>query len=228
MKYNPEKHHRRSIRLKEYDYSQSGLYFITLCVQNRECIFGNIEDGTMILNEYGTIAKNEWIETGIIRPNILISNFIIMPNHIHGIIEIAGRGTVLRAPMTNGKDQAGKVTDHRDPTTKNDPTIENGRGSVIRTPVTVTDHRDPTTENDPTIEKFGKPPPNSIPTIIRSYKATVTKQINIIRQSPGMKLWQRNYYEHIIRNEKSFYKVSEYIRTNPLRWKEDKFYDKNH
>src|SRR5690554_524293 len=96
MKYNPEKHHRCSIRLKGYDYSQPGLYFITLCVQNRHCLFGEIENGERICNEYGKIATTEWINTESIRDNIRLHEYIIMPNHIHGIIEIIrttdGRG----------------------------------------------------------------------------------------------------------------------------------------
>ncbi len=91
MKYNSEKHHRRSIRLKGYDYSQSGLYFITICVQNRHCLFGEIENDEMILNEYGKIAATEWINTESIRDNIRLHEYIIMPNHIHGIIEIVRR-----------------------------------------------------------------------------------------------------------------------------------------
>ena len=181
MNYNPDIHHRRSIRLTEYDYSQAGLYFITICTQNRECIFGEIVDdgkGTMIcaLNEYGGIAEKEWIKTSAIRPNIRLDVFVIMPNHIHGIIEINaadGKGTMHRAP---------------------------------------------------TAEQFGKPTSNTIPTIIRGYKSSVTKQINILRNKPGVPVWQRNYYEHIIRNEKSCYQISEYIQTNPLKWQNDKYY----
>ena len=108
MKYNPDIHHRGSIRLKGYDYSQAGLYFITICTQNRKCIFGKIIDnakGTMIciLNEYGRIAEREWIKTLQMRPNIHLDVFVIMPNHIHGIIKINKigncRGTMHRARM---------------------------------------------------------------------------------------------------------------------------------
>ena len=81
-------HTRRSIRLKGYDYSQEGLYFITICVQDKICRFGHIENGKMIYNQYGTIAHNEWINTPNIRTNIILHEFVIMPNHIHGIIEI--------------------------------------------------------------------------------------------------------------------------------------------
>src|SRR5690554_1246824 len=109
MKYNPEKHHRCSIRLKGYDYSQPGLYFITLCVQNRHCLFGEIENGEMICNEYGKIATTEWINTESIRDNIRLHEYIIMPNHIHGIIEIIrtadGKGDGKGDGTSDGKDE---------------------------------------------------------------------------------------------------------------------------
>lgn len=91
-KYNPHIHHRRSIRLKGYDYSQAGLYFITICCQDRICRFGNLVNGEMVLNEFGIIAYNEWLKTPEIRPNVELGAFIIMPNHMHGIIRLHRRG----------------------------------------------------------------------------------------------------------------------------------------
>jgi len=175
-KYNPDIHHRRSIRLKGYDYSQAGLYFITICTKNREHLFGQIENGIMILNEFGEIANNEWLKTADIRDNVELLEYIIMPNHMHGIILL------------------------------ND--MDDRRGTARRAPTM----------------QFGKPIPRSLPTIIRSFKSAVTKQINILRNMPGVPVWQRNYYEHIIRNEKSYYQIAEYIRNNPLKWQDDKYY----
>ncbi|MGB4957871.1 MAG: hypothetical protein WBO36_00260, partial [Saprospiraceae bacterium] len=88
MPYNPHLHHRRSIRLKGYDYAQAGLYFVTMCVQDKVCLFGHIENGEMILNEAGKIAHEEWQNTTQIRNNIALHDFIVMPNHFHAIIEI--------------------------------------------------------------------------------------------------------------------------------------------
>lgn len=168
---NNQKHHRRSIRLKGYDYSQTGAYFITICTQNRKCLFGDIFNGEMILNKVGEIVKDEWLKTEQLRPNIRCGVFCIMPNHFHGIIVIAdGRGTARRAP---------------------------------------------------TMEQFGKPVSNSIPTIVRSFKSAVTKQINQWHNTPGQKIWQRNYYEHIIRNEKDYSRIYEYTQNNPLKWELD-------
>jgi REP element-mobilizing transposase RayT len=175
MTYNPTIHHRRSIRLKEYDYSQAGAYFITICSCNREHMFGEIVDSTMVLNEYGKIVNTEWLKTPEMRPNIELDEFIIMPNHFHGIIIIndVRRGTMHRAP---------------------------------------------------TIEQFGKPTSNTIPTIIRGFKSIVTKQINIMRNTPGFPVWQRNYYEHIIRDDESYIRISEYIKNNPIHWDKDDYY----
>ncbi len=174
-KYNPEIHHRRSIRIKEYNYSQEGLYFITICTFNHACLFGYIDNVDMVLTEYGKIAHNEWLLTEELRKNIVLQEFVIMPNHIHGIIEIndsTRRGTMPRAPT----------------------------------------------------EQFGKPTSNTIPTIVRGFKSTVTKQINSIRNIPGQSVWQRSYYEHVIRNEKSYNRITEYIRYNPEKWLQDKYY----
>jgi len=86
MKYNPDKHHRRSIRLQGYDYSQPGIYFITLCTQNRECLFGEILNGEIRLNEFGKIAHQCWLEIPQHFPHVQLDEFVVMPDHIHGII----------------------------------------------------------------------------------------------------------------------------------------------
>ena len=88
MKYNPTTHHRRSIRLKGYDYSQAGRYFITICVQNRQCLFGKISNGKMILNDYGKIVNDEWQYLQTKYPHIILHEYAIMPNHFHGIVAI--------------------------------------------------------------------------------------------------------------------------------------------
>lgn len=187
MAYDPKIHHRRSIRLQGYDYSQNGAYFITLCTQDRKPIFGKIVNGEMQLSPFGIIVRDEWLKTAEMRKNIEMDEFIVMPNHFHGII----------------------VIDDRD--------WDNNRtGTLQRAP----------TEKAPTIEKFGKPTSNTIPTIIRGFKAAVTKQINTIQINAGVynkpeRIWQKNYYEHVIRNETSLNKIREYIMSNPLNWKED-------
>ena len=97
MKYDLDKHHRRSIRLKGYDYTQVGAYFAIICARNRECLFGEIVDGEMQLNEYGKIVAEEWLNTTRVRANVELDEFVVMPNHFHGILVIvygAGAGIV--------------------------------------------------------------------------------------------------------------------------------------
>jgi len=178
MKYNPDTHRRRSIRLRNYDYSQAGAYFVTICTQHRECLFGEITDGIMRLNAAGNIVVDQWMKTGDIRKEIELDVCTVMPNHFHGI-----------AVLTDSK-----------------RTALHGKGTARRAP---------------TAERFGKPVSGSIPTIVRAFKSAVTKHINILRGIPGMKLWQRNYWEHIIRNETELHRIREYISNNPARWQED-------
>lgn len=88
MPYNPDVHHRRSIRLKEYDYTQAGAYFVTIVTYQREALFGEIVDGVMNLNSLGEIARREWFKTAELRPYIELyeDEFVVMPNHAHGIL----------------------------------------------------------------------------------------------------------------------------------------------
>jgi REP element-mobilizing transposase RayT len=180
LKYNQEKHHRRSVRLQGYDYSGPGAYYITICAWNRECIFGEIIDGEMKLNEYGKVVHREWMCTGNIRPNVELDEFVIMPNHIHGILAINYRMNVLRRGMPR-------------------------RGVLPYTPANV----------------GLRSPSQTIGAIIRGFKSTVTKSINILCNTPGIPVWQRNYFEHVIRNEKELFRIREYIRINPVQWDMD-------
>lgn len=188
-----EVHNRKSVRLKEYDYAQSGLYFVTVCTFNKECLFGKIKNGAMVINNYGEIVRDEWVETKNIRDDIKLHQFVIMPNHIHGIIEITQH--TITPQICRGVSHT--------PVMEHVPNESNGAHS--NTPL--------------------RSPSRTVGAIIRGVKSAATKRINKIRQTPGAKLWQRNYYDHIIRNEKSYLEISEYIINNPLRWHEDKFYN---
>ena len=178
MPYDPEKHHRRSIRLKGYDYTRAGAYFITIVTQNRACLFGAVVEGRMRLNPLGQIVQECWLAIPDHFPHALLDEFVIMPNHLHGII-------VLQE-------------------------MENSVGARHAAP------------REPRLEEFGKPVAGSIPTIVRSFKSAATKHINEYRGTPGAPVWQRNYYEHIIRNDRSLHRIRGYIATNPLRWHLDR------
>lgn len=184
IKYNPEIHHRRTIRLKEYDYSLAGAYFVTVCVWNRECLFGEVVDGEMRLNESGIIIQDIWNTTPNHFVNIELDEFMIMPNHCHGIIVINRRGEVSSPDSSSVPNKM----------------------NVIKT------------------NKGGGTPPlrkNTLGQIVAYFKYQSSKRINQIRNTPGIPLWQRNYYEHIIRDDMELHKVLEYIRYNPLNWDED-------
>lgn len=99
MKYDPAKHHRRSIRLRGYDYSQAGYYFVTICCYRRQRLFGEIVDDAMQLNQYGEIVKNEWLKSAVIRPDIQLDKYIVMPNHFHGIVIIKSVGANSSSPL---------------------------------------------------------------------------------------------------------------------------------
>lgn len=209
MKYNPDIHHRQSIRLRGYDYSQNGLYFITICTQNREHLFGRITNGQMALNPMGEIAHNEWFKTESMRPNIRLHEFIVMPNHIHGIIEIIPVGAHCMRPLDTRPHDA-------PPTTDNHGQSEPGDGQSGRV------QRAPT--NTATTIFVGQRAP-TVGDIVRGYKSAVTKRINEIRNMSGVPVWQRNYHEHMIRNETAHLKIADYTQTNPQRWQEDTYHD---
>ena len=181
MPYTPAIHHRRSIRLKGYDYSQAGMYFVTICVQKHTCLFGEIVDGEMFLNDYGKIVQTVWDKLPQHYDNIQLDKFVIMPNHIHGIIVITGDVATVGAGL------------------KPAPT-------VIAIPPTAT------------------PTKHGLSEIIRALKTFSARKINELRNSQGEKLWQRNYWEHIIRNEQSYQRIANYIISNPKNWNHDKFY----
>jgi REP element-mobilizing transposase RayT len=185
MKSNPPIHYRKSIRLKNYDYSMAGLYFITICTHERLPIFGNIVDGLMQLNDSGKIAHEEWQKTGSIRSNIVLHEFVIMPNHLHGIIQIVGAHCMRPDGMQPNSIHAGQK-EH----------VQQGRMQCAPT----------------------------VGDIIRGYKSAVTKGIKAFGSFSNHVIWQRNYYEHIIRNEAAYLKIADYIETNPQRWQEDTYY----
>jgi putative transposase len=160
--------HRRSIRLKGYDYRQAGMYFFTICTKDRAYLFGEVVDGEMRLNEKGQIVADTWQWLAIQYKHIVLDAWVIMPNHLHGIIVIVD---------------------------------EYCRGGSRTAP---TQQRKP------------------IGRLIGAFKTVSTKHINNIRNTPGFPVWQRNYYEHIIRNEESLTQIRQYILNNPGQWEFDR------
>lgn len=164
---------RRSIRLPEYDYTQSGAYNITICTHARTRLFGEIVDGALCLNRFGEVVEECWREIPDHNHPAELDAFVVMPNHIHGIIVLGQRGP--------------------------------GRGTACRAPT----------------ERFGEPVPGSLPTLLRSFKSAATTRINQLRGTPGGRVWQRGYYERVIRNERELSAVRRYVVDNPLKWELD-------
>lgn len=202
--YNPNIHHRRSIRLKGYDYSKAGLYFITICVQHRAYLFGHIANGEMILNDAGRMVENEWLNLKTRFPNIELHEYVVMPNHFHGILEIVG-ATLVVAQNDSVAPVGVSLVDTQN--TQNDDDADKGQPQGIA----------------PTAGK-------TVGDMMDAFKSITT--VEYIRGVKNLgwkrfdgKLWQRNYYEHNIRNEKSYETISEYILNNPAKWQDDKFYN---
>jgi REP element-mobilizing transposase RayT len=217
--FNPNIHHRRSIRLKRYDYSQAGAYFITICCQDRINRFGNIIKNEMILNEYGLIAYNEWVNLSERFSNFELDVFQIMPNHMHGIIvlnhlEVSLADTPDTSPLTDTSVRV-YLADTPDTSPLTDTSV---RVSLADTP---------DTSNNLSDKRAGASPAPAIFDIVGAYKSLVANGCLGIYKSKNEtmgKLWQRNYYEHIIRNEQSYQNISNYIVNNPSKWEGDKFY----
>ncbi|MCR4319264.1 MAG: hypothetical protein NUV74_02880 [Candidatus Brocadiaceae bacterium] len=191
MKYDSDIHPRKSLRLKEYDYSRLGAYFITICTYEKECIFGKVENERMSLNQFGKIVLEFWNNLPGRYANIESDSFVIMPNHIHGIVKIVDTVGIIPELLHNNK-------------TKN-------VGAIHELPLQTANTNQKTKRRR-----------MLIPKVVGYFKMNSSKQINTIRNSTGIPVWQRNYYEHIIRNENKLNKIREYIHNNPIRWHLDR------
>ena len=167
---------RHSIRLRDFDYSQAGAYFVTVCTYERACRFGDVVDGNMRLNEAGRIVEQCWAAIPIHFPDVVLDAFVVMPNHVHGIVIITRKtvGAKNFSPLP-------------------------GSGAEVRTP---------------------RSPSKTIGSIVRGFKVGATKWF---RENGGIdKVWQRNYYEHIIRGDEFLNRIREYIQNNPMQWAYDR------
>jgi REP element-mobilizing transposase RayT len=165
-----QKQHRRSIRLKHYDYAKEGMYFFTICTYKRQLLFGDVTNGEMKLNQFGRVVCDESHKSTAIRHELELDTFIVMPNHTHGIIALK------------------------------DPNVVGATG------------RSPSSSG---------PTKHSLAAFIAGFKAAVTKRINRMRGTPEAPVWQRNYHEHVIRDEESLNRIRQYILNNPAQWDQD-------
>ncbi len=154
----------------DIDYASPGAYFVTVCTHQRACLLGEIIDGHECLSVPGEVVCTVWKDLPNHCPDVELDAFLVMPNHVHGILALHGRGTACRAPT----------------------------------------------------EAFGRPVAGSIPTIVRSFKSSAAREINRLRGTPGAAVWQRGYFEHIIRTPNDLDRLRRYIESNPLRWALDR------
>ena len=187
MPYDPERHHRRSVRLRGYDYSSPGKYFVTICVQHRERLYGEVINGEMKLNDAGLMVEKWWLELANKFPLIDLDEHVIMPNHLHGIIVIVDRRGREKDLFYTGKT----------------------RGQIAHAMAGIPEKSAP------------------LPEIVQWFKTMTTNEyIRGVKELGwprfDRKLWQRNYYEHVIFSLKSLRNIRQYIRANPLMWPYDR------
>ena len=200
---------RRAMRLRDYDYSQSGAYFVTICAQHRKCLFGAITDGKMRLNEIGQIVVECWNHTRQHFPSVGLGESVIMPNHFHGIISWGITETRIPHPPENINTRRSEVSSSVDV----NPT--NRRGEVSSSVnVNPTNRRGEV--SSPTLGK-----------IVAYFKYQSTKYINQHHNTPGTRVWQRNYHDHIIRDDPDLQRLRQYIQDNPMKWELDQLHPDN-
>lgn len=181
---------RRSIRLKGYDYAEAGAYFVTIVSRNRVCMFGDISGGEMRLNDTGRIVEQCWGEIPEHFSNVDLDAFVVMPNHLHGIIVITPPvGATHESPMPDARLPPAGAT-HASPLP----------GGVWH----------------------GGPRRQSLGVIVGSFKSAVTRRLNLMHGASGPTMWQRNYFEHIIRSDESLSSIRQYVFDNPGRWEADR------
>lgn len=213
-KFDPHRHHRHSIRLKGYDYSNAGAYFVTAVTWQRQCLFGEIvkhetpQGGYVMLNRYGEIVERWWDEIPIHFPGVETGAFVIMPNHIHGIIVITARRGTVPVPNDNPVPNDILMPKEND---ANEISHENNVSSKIQGGDASRPPRQSTFQGVPTLGQ-----------IIAYFKYQSTKEMNLLDNTGTVtKFWQRNYYERIIRDENALQNITRYIEANPLLWDED-------
>lgn len=239
MRYDLDKHKRRSIRLKGYDYSAPGAYFITVCTHQRQCLFGQVVAGQMELNATGLWVQACWQRLPHQFSGLTLDVFVFMPNHMHGILWLGdtpcGDGGDIcdggDTPCGDGDHGGGAdICDGGDAPRKGEafghqvlkqPKVFQPNASPLPTR-TVTPISPATRMIAPT-HPIGTTP-GSIAAIIQNFKSISTRRINQLQWSAGRTIWQRNYYEHIIRDERALQNIQNYILNNPLAWEKDQLH----
>jgi REP element-mobilizing transposase RayT len=180
MPYDPQRHHRRSVRLKHFDYAGPGWYFVTICTWNRMTVPGAVDRGEVTLTEIGQVVREEWLRTPDLRPNVALDAFVIMPNHLHGIVAIT-----RRFDEPDGEIAFESTHDELAPFSA---------------------------------------PVQSLGAVIHGFKAATTRRARSVLEPPDRPLWQRNYFEKVLRERNHLDQLREYMVANPYRWTDDEAY----
>ncbi len=220
--YDPTKHHRGSIRLRGYDYTSAGAYFVTIVTHDRECTFDNIV--------FRRVVEYNWQQIPRHFPNVELDEWVVMPNHIHGIIIIvnderndARRGEALpqgvskRTPIAISENDSNQNLERGNASPQQSP-----ERVAKRTPIAISEN-----DSNQNLERGNASPLHgvergSLGAIVGNFKSITTRRINKIRHSRGISIWQRNYYEHIVRDEHDFNRIRAYIIANPAQWTTDR------
>ena len=199
--------HRHSIRLKQYDYAQAGAYFVTICTHNRECSLGLVVDGRVSLSECGQIVMDCWQNLPRTFAFITLDAFVVMPNHVHGIVVIRETSH----STCRGEAFWGNAPDFP------------GLSAAI-------DGSRLLPQNASPLPPYTQPrgtQPGSLAAIVQSFKSISTRRINRLRGTPGMPIWQRNYYEHVVRGDEDLNALRLYINQNAFKWELDQLHPAN-
>jgi putative transposase len=206
--YDPNHYHRRSIRLKGYDYRQESVYCVTICTHGRECMLGMVrESDEMVLSAYGAIVEACWANIPTHFPQVELDAFVVMPNHVHAIVVI----TENIAEKSQKKMDNGQTAENAEKPQNNEKS-DNAVGAQYIAPL------------QPPSNTFARIDKGSLGLIVRTYKAAVTREINRLRNTPSSPVWQRNYYEQIIHNERMLNNFRTYIDSNPAHWALDRYH----
>ena len=192
MTYDPRKHDRRSLRMPGYDYAGHGAYFVTICTYRRECLLGRVENDTVVLSPMGEIVREEWLRSAEIRREIALDEFVVMPNHMHGIV-------FIEADMSPGA----------------------SRRDSQKAPRTIVGAASAPPSDSPSTGASSNLTPRSLGAMIAGFKIAAAKGINATRSTPGKPVWQRNFFEHVVRNAADLDELRRYIADNPAAWATD-------
>lgn len=226
MEYNPKIHHRRSIRLTHYDYSLPGAYFVTMCAFGKQCILGQVAGDQMRESDCGRIVWEQWLDTVRIRPRIELDAFTVMPNHFHGILWILGpKGEHILWNTGYVIPDAVGPKSLRPNVGPNGvgPGANAGPNGIRPGPNTVRPYNNGAAQS-PIGPAIAIPPmrPRSLESWASGFKSAVTSRIRKLWIDPCAVVWQEDYFERIIRDEKELLNIRDYILSNPLRWKLDR------